>query len=246
MSAELKKPFKKRRKQCIKNREQKLNKKYEEAGYTGKTKPQTAVIATLPCKKKCQSEAILAFTAEFMESNDSWLRECTKKVFQVAASFPKALAGLNGADFVNKAENCFTKNAFCYAVIQAMKPGQRFDPDHCDGGASILHMGITIFGERKLIAWLGPTKSAACGAVPAQTNDLEEHKFHQQPGKVYIGNLCAVRHQVEHLPLAQAGQLSNEGHLMTVMLRSDYFRWARSRKLEGKPAPTDLYRACLG
>ena len=32
---------------------------------------------------------------------------------------------------------------------QIMEPGERRDKKHFDGGASLLHMGITVFGERK-------------------------------------------------------------------------------------------------
>ena len=168
----------------------------------------------------------------------------TPRVHLQAKQFPEELAGLNGADFVAKEKNCFSKNALVYCVGQAMKAMKRLDPRHCDGGASILHMGITIYGNRQLLCWLGEPKSAALGAEPttAAVNNIKAHSFPQYPGKVYLGNLCAVSHQVEHNEPHLAEPLSPEGHLITVMLRSDYFRHSRARKLEGKPSPYDLYR----
>ena len=45
---------------------------------------------------------------------------------------------------------CFSENVFACAVARGMKPGERRDPEHCDGGASLLHGGLTIFGKRGL------------------------------------------------------------------------------------------------
>ena len=42
-------------------------------------------------------------------------------------------------------------NAFAYASIQVVKVGKREDGWHTDGGASLLHAGLTIFGSRQLL-----------------------------------------------------------------------------------------------
>ena len=46
--------------------------------------------------------------------------------------------------------SCFSDTAFAYAILQVMTPGERHDPEHYDGGASLLHGGLTIFGSRGL------------------------------------------------------------------------------------------------
>ena len=42
-------------------------------------------------------------------------------------------------------------NAFAYASVQVLKVGEREDGWHTDGGASLLHAGLTIFGSRQLL-----------------------------------------------------------------------------------------------
>ena len=72
----------------------------------------------------------------------------------------------------------------------------------------------------------------------------------QSPGSVYIGNLCAVDHQVERhdkswpqtlFKDAEADSASDGGLLIAVMLRSDVFRNSRARQLLGKPTPVKIY-----
>ena len=42
-------------------------------------------------------------------------------------------------------------NAFANASVQVMKVGEREAGWHTDGGASLLHAGLTIFGSRQLL-----------------------------------------------------------------------------------------------
>ena len=37
-----------------------------------------------------------------------------------------------------------------FATIQAMRVGKRSDKEHFDGGASIVHMGLSLWGERRV------------------------------------------------------------------------------------------------
>ena len=41
--------------------------------------------------------------------------------------------------------------AFCYADPQIMRPGDQEDPLHYDGGASLLHMGLTVYQGRRAV-----------------------------------------------------------------------------------------------
>ena len=63
------------------------------------------------------------------------------------ACIPQEALGENGRHFV---DNSLATNAWAYATIQVMKPGEREDPPHFDGGASLLHAGLTIWGKRGL------------------------------------------------------------------------------------------------
>ena len=138
------------------------------------------------------------------------------------------MLGINGAQL---ADGSLKNRAFAYATIQAMRPGRRNDTAHFDGGASLLHMGISIFGRRSLRLAL----------------DGREQLCEQQPGSVYIGNMCAVLHQVMHRPAEdQDGCLfrapgSHEPLLFTVMVRSDLFSRDRARTIKSAPNPRAVY-----
>ena len=75
-----------------------------------------------------------------------------------------------------------------FAVLQVLTTTPRQDPLHFDGGASFLHMAITLYGRRHMEFRRsgGTDDNATCDSV-----DLA-------PGNVYIGSLCAVARHVIH------------------------------------------------
>ena len=113
-----------------------------------------------------------------------------------------------------------------------MKSGARKDEPHFDGGASLLHMGITIFGSRELRCW--PSTAGPGGQL-----------LQQSPGSIYVGNMCAIEHQVAHsddaFGLYQPPAGSGQGLEIAVMMRTDVFSQTRGRKMKGKPTPTDVF-----
>ena len=77
---------------------------------------------------------------------------------------------------------------------------------------------------------------------------LEWEKFPQELGSFYIGNICAPRHQVVHLPPRQAEPLhrrsdSDEGVHIAVMLRTAVFAEARARCSLSRASPAEVYDA---
>ena len=124
----------------------------------------------------------------------------------------------------------FADNAFVYASVQLLKIGERADGWHTDGGASLLHAAVTVFGSRTLLVKL---EDAGCISLP------------QRPGSFYVGNLCALNHNVVHSAHA-AGSYGegppSEQVQIAVMLRSDVFRAARARRLNATPGPGELFR----
>ena len=55
----------------------------------------------------------------------------------------------------------------------------------------------------------------------------------QRPGSFYVGNLCALDHNVAHGASAQGSYGPPENKVqITVMLRSDLFREVRARKTD--------------
>ena len=115
-------------------------------------------------------------------------------------------------------------NAFAYASLQVLKVGEREDGWHTDGGASLLHAGLTIFGSRQLLVKVKGEKGCISLA--------------QRPGSFYVGNLCALEHNVAHGASAQGSYGPPENKVqITVMLRSDLFRQVRARKKDACPGP---------
>ena len=70
-----------------------------------------------------------------------------------------------------------------------MKPSERYDPAHFDGGASLLLGGLTIFGSRHL----------ECMVAASAAGEEDWEVLPQRPGSFYVGNLCASWHRVRHL-----------------------------------------------
>ena len=121
-------------------------------------------------------------------------------------------------------------NAFVYASVQVCKVGEREDGWHTDGGASLLHAGLTIFGTRQLQVRLG---SCAQGCISLE----------QRPGSFYVGNMCTLEHNVSHAAVSAGsmGEGDQQVQIM-VMLRSDLFRDARARRINACPGPSELFR----
>ena len=125
--------------------------------------------------------------------------------------------------------SCFSDTVFAYAILQVMTPGERHDPEHYDGGASLLHGGLTIFGRRGLVlqtvevadsaAPAVPSAAVAGSAAPAVKSDAStgseaqskgeewQSTLWQAPGDFYVGNLCAVWHRVRHQDAAKSEPL---------------------------------------
>ena len=82
-------------------------------------------------------------------------------------------------------EDDFADNAFAYASIQLMQPGVRNDGWHTDGGCSLLHASVTIFGTR---------------SVEVKVEGQPQVTLVQEPGSFYVGNLAALEHNVHHHP----------------------------------------------
>ena len=60
-------------------------------------------------------------------------------------------------------EEDFADNAFVYASVQLLKIGEREDGWHTDGGASMRHAAVIVFGSRTLLVKL---EDAGCISLP--------------------------------------------------------------------------------
>jgi hypothetical protein len=104
------------------------------------------------------------------------------------------------------------------------------EADHMDGGASVLHMGVTVYGDRDM----------ACHRPGFEADPVV---VRNTGGTVYLGVLTGPRHGVSHLPSPpdqlwphRLGQLS-----VTIMMRTTLFPHCRSRLKGTTPSPSIWY-----
>ena len=109
----------------------------------------------------------------------------------------------------------------------------RQDGWHTECGASLLHVALNIFGSRKLQVKLRDAIDGADRII----------ELPQRPGSFYIGNLCALEHNVVH-GAESAGcykPVEQPEWQIAVMLRTDVFRATRSRSINTTPAPRKVF-----
>ena len=105
------------------------------------------------------------------------------------------------------------------------------EPWHWDGGASLLHVGFTLWGEREL----------SC-----RTANNSEVRLEQIPGMLYMAPLTSFMHQVRHPPLQNSTptlDIPGQGRCgVSVMMRTALFRHARARMSSRQPIPVEVFR----
>ena len=141
----------------------------------------------------------------------------------------KVHVGANGTAFLQSSASDW---ACDLGAVQLMRANVRQDPVHFDGGASFLHMGVTLFGERSL-----RLRHVVDG-------DLVEANINMSPGHVYFGCLCGPEHYVQHRPSELLFQSAKLGPVEVVfLLRGRCFRDARASTQAAGPVPALLWKA---
>ena len=112
-------------------------------------------------------------------------------------------------------------------------PGAWEEPLHQDGGASILHMGLTVYGRRDVRFVQGP--------------GLADVAVRNVPGTVYFGQVTGAEHQVHHRAASSQAELLQLPGLgqcsVTVMLRTALFPYNRARMRNTTPSPVVVFHA---
>ena len=217
---------------CVNPAEVRKGLKKEFAGYTDAQNPPVCTsLNSDPNLPLINSKRVAKFCKALRKKLQPWLDQLTWRWRDALnrSSLPPNFMGTNGKVFLSEE---FRNNAFAYASIQFMRNGAREDGWHTDGGTSLLHAALTLFGSRTVEV-----------DTPSGCRSLA-----QEPGSFYIGNLCALRHNVRHNE-DDAGcfefKAPNEAEAtqwqIAVMIRADIFREGRARTLNTTPGPTELY-----
>ena len=98
---------------------------------------------------------------------------------------------------------------------------------HTDGGASLLHAAVTLFGSRAVEF----KQEGVDGCISRP----------QRPGYFYVANFTAMSHRVCHGETATGCFGDRPQVQVVVQLRSDLFRQGRARNKNATPGPSELY-----
>ena len=201
--------------------------KHEFVGYIdANSPPKCKSLNSDASLRLIRSERLALFVKALRRGAKAWLHQLTARVRAAIhrEGLPSELLAANGAPFM---EEDFADNALVYASVQLMKIGEREDGWHTDGGTSLLHAALTLFGERDMQVEL----ESGCISLS------------QRPGSFYMGNLCAFNHCVVHGDDAAGCYRRKESEpvQIAVMLRSDLLREGRGRKINSTPGPKELY-----
>ena len=190
---------------------------------------------------------VAAWRAAFLEINAKAFDHLWENVKIRLRTLPRGRRGQNGQHALDsnwKDVGLASGNLF---LTQAN--GSFLEDAHCDGGAGIIHMGMTLFGARNLRCWdtAEKTRKPAEGSRP---RELEFHgrmlKLLQVPGTLFLSCSSAFRHQAEHLEVP-SGELMTFGALpnmsVAVMFRTALFPAARARLAQSTPSPQPVFEA---
>jgi hypothetical protein len=183
---------------------------------------------------------LLAWHQAFLHVNSKAVAELGAAARAAIGRIPVADRGTNGQhvldtpvhDWFLTCGELNISNAGSVASSQEAS-GPWEEPLHQDGGASILHMGLTVYGRRDVRFVQGP--------------GLADVAVRNVPGTVYLGQVTGAEHQVHHrvascpselLHLPSFGQTS-----VTVMLRTALFPFNRARMRNTTPSPVVVFQA---
>ena len=129
--------------------------------------------------------ALTAFARAFKEVNRDALLQLHQRLIERLSTLGDSELGGNGKKLRDMTAEAFIEKVFHFVMLQPMVPqSYREDHKHCDGGASIIHMGLSLYGERHLRFW---------------EKDVDEpYEIRLPPGSVYVSSPACFSHQVVH------------------------------------------------
>ena len=224
------------------------NRKIILAGYSY-SKPPSTQMCCLSLAEPLPLQHFEAWAKAFRAANADSLADMSARSLRALAGFEAAALGENGAEFVGTPllEWFATCGELCISAASnkdaATGPNTAAtcwsEPQHQDGGASVLHLGVTLFGRRKLVCH--------------QLGDSPPVELVCPPGSVYLGVLTGPEHQVHHLaPLTgeilrdsgvATGPQFDSGLSITIMCRTALFAHNRARLRNVMPSPQGFFFA---
>jgi len=218
---------------AAKDRFVEMKQKLEICGHLGQSAKRKGLTLNGKDASRPLALRLRAFSLAFKDANKESIAEVDAALKTVISPLSAAKRGRNGNAFL---KGDAAKWSFDLGALQVMKSNSRCDPVHYDGGASFLHGGLTLFGERALIC-----RYAEDGLEESPEKELE---VLMKPGHFYMGCLCGPEHYVRHRPSRSLLRTESCGDVEVVLLmRSLVFRAARASTQQSGPAPKALWEA---
>jgi hypothetical protein len=187
--------------------------------------PASKTMCTLSIANVLPLPRLRAFWAAFMSVNLEVVRELNRQARAAAVAIPTERGDSNKQHFLSHPVDSWFGSSGELCVTRA--EGNWAEAVHQDGGASVVHCGITLYGDRRLVC---------------EQPDLSSVVLRNSPGTVYLGGLTGPVHGVTHLPSA-ADQLLDGENSATVMLRTTLFPNHHSRVRGTTPSPQGFFFA---
>lgn len=189
------------------------------------TDPASQTMCTLSLAKLLPLPRLRAWFAAFQDANAEALGVLSRNARTAAANCEVEGQDKNRTHFMESPLASWFGSAAELCIVKA--DGCWQEPKHQDGGASVLHIGITLFGKRRLTC---------------EQPGGEDVVLDNIPGTVYLGGLTGPTHAVRHLP-SPADELLSKSMSVSVMLRTTLFKWTQSRVRGTTPHPVQFFHA---
>ena len=175
-----------------------------------------------------------AWRAAFMAINAEALAKMVALARDSVRRLPSASRGRNGDEFLEmELSDWFAScGELCITKPGCQEEGFWDEPEHKDGGASVMHVGLTLYGRRAL----------AC----RRDHGLPDVIVSNAPGTVYMGQLTGPVHQVSHQEAPESDLLEVPGLgrvAVSVMMRTALFAFNRARLRNNTPSPLACFEA---
>ena len=189
----------------------------------------SGAMCTLSLKKAFPLRRVSAWFAAFRAANAETFAALAAAAAAECRRLSAQELGDNGRDFLQTPLNEWALTAAELNVTKAGDATNGFwtEPRHTDGGASVLHLGLTLFGRRSVHL--------------EQSDDKPIVRLDCQPGHVYLATLTGPWHWAAHTA-AEPDELWGDGLTVTVMCRTALFGKFRARGRTTTPNPEAFFR----
>jgi hypothetical protein len=186
--------------------------------------PASGAMCGLSLAKLVPMPRLRAWFAAFKTANADALSELNRQARAAATACEAEGQDRNRTHFLASPFESWFVSAGELVISKASGDWQ--EPWHQDGGASVLHLGLTLYGERTM----------TCRTLCAEPDIVVQNV----PGTIYWGGLTGPTHGVQHTP-SPPDQLLEKTQSVSVMMRTTLFPYTQSRIRGTTPHPVEFF-----